>query len=196
MSQQTKDQLRDQLTGHLYDGIEEYDNPTPGWWTWLFIGTILFGGLYWFVLTMSFGQLSAPAFLEMAKSEETMRQFGSLGEIKPDAKTILKFAHDDKWLTVGKNIFLSKCAACHGRNGSGINGANLTDDKYINVNKVEDIVDVVTSGRANGAMPAWRNQLNENEIIMVSAFVASLRGQNLPGRAPEANAKEISAWHE
>lgn len=192
MSQQAKDQL----TGHLYDGIEEYDNPTPGWWTWLFIGTIVFGVLYWFVSTITFGQLSAPSRLEVAKSEETIRQFGSLGELKPDAKTILKFAQDEKWLSVGKNIFLSKCAACHARDGSGINGANLTDDKYINVNKVEDIVDVIANGRANGAMPAWRNQMNENEMIMVSAFVASLRGQNLPGRAPEANAKDIGAWHE
>ena len=27
---------------HCYDGIQEYDNPTPGWWWMLFWVTILF----------------------------------------------------------------------------------------------------------------------------------------------------------
>ena len=28
----------DNLTGHSYDGIQEYDNPLPGWWKFLFLG--------------------------------------------------------------------------------------------------------------------------------------------------------------
>ncbi len=34
------------LTDHTYDGIREYDNPLPAWWTWLFIGTVVFSVLY------------------------------------------------------------------------------------------------------------------------------------------------------
>ena len=30
------------LLDHEYDGIREYDNPTPGWWVMLFILTIIF----------------------------------------------------------------------------------------------------------------------------------------------------------
>src|SRR5690625_5875038 len=33
-------------TGHVYDGIEEYDNPLPRWWFNLFIGTFIFAGIY------------------------------------------------------------------------------------------------------------------------------------------------------
>ena len=29
----------DQTMGHAFDGIEEYDNPLPKWWFWLFVGT-------------------------------------------------------------------------------------------------------------------------------------------------------------
>src|SRR4051812_29258899 len=29
-------------TGHVYDGIQEFDNPTPGWWVALFIATVFF----------------------------------------------------------------------------------------------------------------------------------------------------------
>ena len=30
-------------------------------------------------------------------------------------------------------------------------------------------------------MPAWRNRLHPNEIVLVSAYVANMRGKNLPG---------------
>lgn len=33
-------------TGHVYDGIEEYDNPLPKWWFQLFVGTFIFGVIY------------------------------------------------------------------------------------------------------------------------------------------------------
>ena len=32
----------DKTTGHIYDGIEEYDNPLPKWWFQLFIATFIF----------------------------------------------------------------------------------------------------------------------------------------------------------
>ena len=36
----------DQTMGHAFDGIEEYDNPLPKWWFWLFIGTLIFAAGY------------------------------------------------------------------------------------------------------------------------------------------------------
>ena len=30
-------------TGHVYDGIEEYDNPLPAWWLYMFVITGVFG---------------------------------------------------------------------------------------------------------------------------------------------------------
>src|SRR5690554_7440577 len=35
-----------ETTGHSYDGIEEFDNPLPRWWVFMFWGTIIFGFLY------------------------------------------------------------------------------------------------------------------------------------------------------
>ncbi len=31
----------DRLLDHSYDGIQEYDNPLPRWWLWIFYATIL-----------------------------------------------------------------------------------------------------------------------------------------------------------
>ena len=35
-----------ETTGHVFDGIEEYDNPLPSWWLWGFLFTIIFGVIY------------------------------------------------------------------------------------------------------------------------------------------------------
>jgi cytochrome c oxidase cbb3-type subunit 3 len=43
------------------------------------------------------------------------------------------------------------------------------------------MIDVVTNGAANNAMPANLNTLDENEIALVVGYVASLRGQMLEG---------------
>jgi hypothetical protein len=33
-------------TGHVYDGIEEYDNPLPRWWVGLFVAALVFAAAY------------------------------------------------------------------------------------------------------------------------------------------------------
>jgi cytochrome c oxidase cbb3-type subunit III len=33
-------------TGHEYDGIEEYDNPLPRWWFFMFVLTFIFTAFY------------------------------------------------------------------------------------------------------------------------------------------------------
>lgn len=194
MSQTNLQPTTEELTGHVYDGIQEYDNPTPGWWTMIFIGSVIFSVLYWGIVTLAGGVLSPIAEHQNAKTQESIRQFGALGELTPDAATIAKFAADPKWSGVGASLFATKCAACHGRDGTGISGPNLTDDVYIHVRKIEDIARIVAEGANNGAMPSWRSSMSQNEMIMVSAYVASLRGQNKPGKAPEANAVAISPW--
>jgi hypothetical protein len=37
-----REESTDETVGHAFDGIEEYDNPLPKWWFWLFVGTIVF----------------------------------------------------------------------------------------------------------------------------------------------------------
>jgi len=36
----------DRLLDHSYDGIQEFDNPLPGWWKWLFWGSIAYSFVY------------------------------------------------------------------------------------------------------------------------------------------------------
>ena len=181
------------LTDHTYDGITEYDNPTPGWWTWLFIITIGFSVVYFFVVTLAQSELTPRGFYARAKTEAQKQLMSKLGELTADDKTILKLAGDAEWLPVGESLYATNCASCHGGKGEGQTGPNLTDETYIYVSTPADFADVVVNGRKNGAMPAWRNRLEPTEIVMVSAYVASLRGKNLPGRAVEGE-KRPAVW--
>lgn len=186
---------KDQLTDHEYDGIREYDNPTPGWWWWLFIVTIVFSPIYFFVVLAAQGVLSPEGEFKRAEIAAAQKLFGDLA-MTPDEATILGYAQDDRFMGVAQNIFLGKCATCHGADGQGMSGANLTDDLYINVKSAVDIYDVIAEGRNNNAMPAWKTQLSVNEMVLMSSYVTTLRGKNLPGRAPDPQAMPIDPWPE
>ena len=84
------------VTGHIYDGIEEYDNPMPGWWTWIFAGSIAFAAVYFLFVMLAGGQLSPLGFYDRELTADAQRQFAQLGDIKSDPASILKMSKDEK----------------------------------------------------------------------------------------------------
>ncbi len=180
------------LTGHAYDGIAEYDNPTPGWWTWIFVVTIVFSAIYFFIAVMSGGQVGPLASYEYDQREELKRQYGELAAYGHDDESINKLKAEEKWMKVGEAIYNTNCVACHGKTGGGVTAPNLTDDHWLYVKSQKDIIDVVENGRKNGAMPAWKNTLRGPESLIVSAYVAKLRGTKAAGKGPEGEL--IPAW--
>lgn len=185
----------DPLTDHSYDGIREYDNPTPGWWHLIFLGTVVFSvfyAIFWHASPMAWTEQEAWA---AAQEEEYAKLFGSVGELKPDQATLLDTMTNDKFMQVARGKFIGTCAACHGSDGGGLpaSGVNLTDDHYKNVKKIEDIFTVITNGAAAGAMPAHESRFSVNERVLLAAYVASLRGTNVPGgQAPAGDV--IAPW--
>jgi mono/diheme cytochrome c family protein len=75
----------------------------------------------------------------------------------------------DEVLLRGRDVWISRCAQCHGSDGGGGMGPRLDDgaaaDRYP---RVEDQLDVVRSGR--GAMPAWEGRLSAEEIEAVVRY--------------------------
>lgn len=183
------------MTGHVYDGIEEYDNPLPGWWKWLFIATIAFSPIYWMYYHGGASGRSVEDSYSVALAANLRQQFAEMGDLEPNAETILRNMKEENRLRVGQSVFLANCIACHGREGQGEVGPNLTDDYYKAVSNVEDIARVISEGAGGGAMPKWSNRLHGNEIVLVAAYVASLRGTNVEGgRFPEG--RDIPPWPE
>lgn len=183
----------DTLTDHEYDGIREYDNPTPGWWTMLFWGCILFSIIYFVALQLNYAYPTREEQYDAAKAANMRLQFAEIGDLKPDEATMLEYMGKPKWLSVGEMVFKQNCAVCHGQDGSGISAPNQTDDYYKNIRKLTDIPRVIANGAANGAMPAWKTRLNNNEIVLTACYIASLRGKNLHSdRGPEG--EPIPPW--
>lgn len=182
------------LTDHEYDGIQEYDNPTPGWWSWIFALSFLFAVIYFFFVTLAGDQASPVAFYDREVTADQERQFAQMGDIQSDPASLIRLSKDEKLQKVGKAMFVGNCAACHGPNGAGLTGPNMTDDYYLHVRKIEDIIDVIGNGRNNGAMPAWANRLRPKEIALLASYIASLRGTHQPGREPQGTI--IPPWSE
>ena len=79
--------------------------------------------------------------------------------------------------------------------GGGLVGPNLCDEEYKNVKDIADILTVLQNGASAGAMPAWKNRLSTNELVLAASYVASLRGTNPPEpKAPEG--RVIPPWPE
>ncbi len=194
-AEQLVDPQEELLTDHSYDGIQEYDNPLPGWWTWLFIGSFFFSIFYVVYFHMgATGRTIQDQYDQQAARIFELR-FAEIGELKLDEATIVQYMNDPKWLSVGKVIYKTNCVSCHGPEGGGLVGPNLTDDHWKNVRKIEDIATVIQDGAANGAMPAWRNRLSHvNQIVLSAAYVASLRGNGATGKSPEGDL--IPPWPE
>lgn len=179
-----------ELLDHMYDGIQEYDNPLPGWWTWLFVGTVVFSCLYWAYYHSNVEGRSALEGYTLEVAEDLRIRFSEIGTLTPDRATILKYMDDPKWRVVGEIVFKTNCVSCHAENGRGNVGPNLCDDNWKNVKVIEDIAKVIAEGANGQAMPAWKNRLHPNELVLVSSYVASLRGSK-PANAKDPIAGEV-----
>ncbi len=189
MAGNDKDVVRD----HEYDGIKEYDNPTPGWWSFIFFATFVFSIWYFLYYHASTISTSVAQGFENDVTEDLRKRFSTIGDLKPDEPTLLRYMANAEWKAVGASVFKTNCVSCHGPDAAGQVGPNLTDDHWKNVVKLADIPQVIMNGAGAGAMPAWKTRLHPNEVVLVAAYVASLRGKNLPGpRGPEGQV--IAPW--
>ena len=182
------------VTGHAYDGIEEYDNPLPGWWSFLFWFFILLAPIYYFYFHLGVEGRSIEDQYNAHMAAVFEKRFEEIGVLTADRETLLKYMNDEpKWLAVGEVVYKTNCVSCHGADGGGLVGPNLTDDHWKNVRNIEDIASVIANGAANGAMPAWKTRFSHpNQIVLTAAYIAAMRENPAVGKGPEGN--KIEPW--
>jgi cytochrome c oxidase cbb3-type subunit 3 len=171
---------------HEYDGIREYDNPMPGWWVAIFWATFLFsvGYLAHYHFTGR-GESIAAAYEDEMRVAREERAKRSLGEA-PSEASLAQLMADPALMQDANALFAQRCAACHAAEGQGLIGPNLTDAHWIHGGgKLMDIYQVVSAGVPAKGMPAWELQLQPIEVRKLVAFVGTMRGKNLPGKAAE-----------
>lgn len=179
------------IAGHEYDGIQEFDNPTPAWWHTLWLGAIVFSIFYFWLSLGSPWFVHQKQRLAAAQQRAVAEKFGEYGELTDTVEDIYLLQQNPDLMAYAASIFAGNCTSCHAAEGRGNVGPNLRDDYYKNVKTITDIPNVIRNGANAGAMPAWGNRLHQNEIILMAAYVASLRGLE-GGKAPEG--EPIAPW--
>ena len=194
----------DQTMGHSFDGIEEYDNPLPKWWFWLFVGTLVFSVGY-LILYPGLGNWKGilPGYENgwtganewQKEMEKADARFGPIFA-KYAAMPVEEVAKDPQALKMGSRLFASNCSVCHGSDAKGAYGfPNLTDKDWRWGGEAETIKASIMNGR-HGVMPAWAEVIGEQGVADVAAFVlTNLDGRSLPEgvKADAAKGKEIFA---
>lgn len=168
---------QDPLMDHAYDGIQEYDNPLPGWWTAIFVASILFAVGYgvWY-------HLGGPGVSEVEAYEAEMSDYYAMkakqgGKLQVTDEMVAMLSKNTAALGGTAALFQDKCAECHAKDGGGGIGPNLTDDYWINGDgKGKAVHAVIRDGVPKRGMQAWGKKLKENELFNLSAYVLSLRG--------------------
>ncbi|TGD74558.1 cytochrome-c oxidase, cbb3-type subunit III [Mangrovimicrobium sediminis] len=187
----------EKTTGHVYDGIEEYDNPLPSWWFTMFVLTIIFGLGY---LALYPGMGNFPGLLgwteieqherEVAKAEEKYREVRD----RYLAMSVEEIAHDPAVRKMGMRLFSNNCSTCHGSDAKGAYGfPNLTDDDWLYGGSPEAIKATLINGR-QGAMPAWGAILGDQGVTETTAYVLSLSGRDVDAEVAAAGAKHFQTY--
>lgn len=168
-----------QTTGHSYDGIQEYDNPLPGWWFWLFVGTIIFAAAYLALypgMGNYKGTLGWTAVNQWEKEVKAAEEkYGPLFA-KYANMPIEEVAKDEQANKMGQRMFANNCAVCHGSDAKGSFGfPNLSDKDWLYGGSPEQIKHTIANGR-NGAMPAkgLKPDLTVAQVSDLSHYVISL----------------------
>jgi cytochrome c oxidase cbb3-type subunit 3 len=179
----------DPLLDHNYDGIKELDNPLPGWWLGTFYIAIVFAIFYfsWHQIVGD-GHLVAKSYEQewaQMQADELARTTAQMAAISDDS--LLKGSKDATVIAAGQEKFTASCASCHGPNGGGLIGPNLTDAYWINGDgKPMSILKIVKEGVTAKGMPAWGSVLGQEDQVKIVAYILSLQGsQPTNPKAPQ-----------
>ena len=193
-------------TGHSWDGIEEFNNPLPRWWLWIFYACIVWG--IWYsvaypawpgVKSATAGYLGFSTRAQVAEEIATAEAKNAAINEKLASVELASIATDPELegyaKSAGAAVFKTGCAQCHQTNGAGAVGyPNLQDDDWLWGGTMEDIHLTLLHGIRSetdddsrySEMPAFGRDelLEEEEISQVVNFVMSLTPNVNPPQDP------------
>jgi len=186
------------VTGHTWDGLEEFNNPLPRWWLWMFYVTLIFSLLY-LVLYPGLGTFKGVLnwtqenqhAAEVQKADEkygpVFAQFAS--------QSIEDLAGNKEAQKIGGRLYANYCAMCHGSTAQGGAGfPNLADNAWLWGGSPEQIKVSILDGR-NGVMPGWEAPLGgEQGVNEVAAYVLSLSGRDVDAAMAETGKGKYAAF--
>lgn len=168
------------LHDHIWDEtLQEYNNPLPRWWMYMFWITIIFAIAY---LSMypGFGNNQGKLGWSSGGQWEAEQKAAAekYGPIFAKFRTmdLNAVAGDKEANAMGQRLFLTYCAQCHGADAKGAKGfPNLTDSDWLYGGEPETIRTTVLGGH-QGMMPPFGPALGADGTKDVANYVRSLSG--------------------
>jgi len=169
------------IEGHTYDGIQEYDNPMPKWWLYLFYLTIAWGVFY--LVGINVGWIDTYQDTLAKENSRIDALVAAAAEASPEItpEFLQQVVASGEHLDTGKAAFATFCASCHGQNGEGMVGPNLTDSAWIHGGTLTDIYVVADKGVLDKGMPAWGAILKAEQMLGIVTYIDSIRDTNVAG---------------
>ncbi len=166
----------DVLLDHDYDGIKELDNSLPPWWKYGFYVTIVVAVIYIFNFHVS-GTGKNPeqeyaAEVEAGKKQEELYKAKTKDLVDENNVTLA----DASGIALGKGLYTQSCVACHGANGEGGIGPNLTDEYWIHGGSLNDIYKTIKIGYPEKGMQSWQSMYSPVQMKQLTSYVRSLLG--------------------
>ena len=182
------EQEADALLDHNYDGIQELNNALPPWWKYGFIITIGFAFVYLLNFhVLGYGKNPTEEYqAEMNNAQAEKEVYEAKNKDRIDEAHVPMA--DAAGLQSGKVNFMANCVACHGANGEGGVGPNLTDDYWLHNGSLNDIYNTIKKGYPDKGMQSWATKFNPKEMSQMASFIATLKGTKpANGKAPQGD---------
>ena len=168
------------LHDHIWDEtLQEYNNPLPRWWMYMFWITIIFAISY-LAMYPGFGNNQGKLGWSSGGQCEAEQKAAAekYGPIFAKFRTmdLNAVAGDKEANAMGQRLFLTYCAQCHGADAKGAKGfPNLTDSDWLYGGEPETIKTTLLGGR-QGMMPPFGPALGADGVKDVANYVRSLSG--------------------
>lgn len=174
-----------QIVRELADPGEGYES-VP-WFLWVTVATMIFwSGWYLGRRGGSFDTMTHVEYAEIGLSASAAGDTVAKGPVDPIAE--------------GKRIFGANCSACHQSNGLGVAGAfpPIVGSEWV-TGPEQTVVRILLNGLGgavnvkgvtyNGAMPAWKESMSDDDIAHVITYIR----QWSPNAAPAVTAASVGA---
>ena len=156
------------MADQSYDGIKyREEKKAPAVFRILFWGLVFWGvsfiGYFLFSGWSSQGEFEQK---KKAREEQVAKGTPAAGAHREGKK--------EEYLAVGRSEFSVRCASCHGPDGKGVIGPDLTRKEYKYGKSRQAITESISNGRPGG-MPAFGKEISHEKVEGLVEYLLSLK---------------------
>ncbi len=153
---------------HDFDGIQDNRSGKIPW----YFSALFYGLILWAVAFMGYYLLSG--WSSEAEFAQEMNAFQESHQAARQAPEVAGAAMTDaEAVARGERLYAKRCAMCHGKQGKGGVGTDLTATEYHYGRDPDAVARSIAGGRPGG-MPAFGNELSPADVDALARFVLSL----------------------